>query len=619
MTPPAAGTPQPPKRQSATRSPLRSLALALLVLAAAVLPYARTLDFDFVWDDHYTIGPHLAVHGWGDLERLWKVPFDSLLNDVSLKRTYFRPATLYSLALDYAGSPQDPRAFHRTNVILYAAGCLFLFLFAAELTGRPLAAAAGAVIYALHPAHPESVAFISGRTDLLSGLFLYAAFWAAVRFGPRIRSPWLKLAPASLILIPSLYAKEIGLFAAPLIPVALWVKDRKIPPADAARAALPVAAVSALYLATRFAVLHATPLPVISPVEGTIPQILTSVAVVARYVPLLLAPFALSARHEIVETHAPDFVFFLGAALLAALAWGILAAARRRSPWLVPLSLYAATLLPLCYVRLLSGAIVAERFLFVPSAALALAIALLPDALPWPPGGERAAARAGRRPHPDRADPADAGPGVLAFSGATALLFLVLLLPRVALWKSDGTLFLSMLRDSPESPHVHAILGGYYYQKRDLPRAVYHYRRAYALHPQTPDLLLNLGAAEDEMGASDSAFTHIRLLNRVAPDYAPGLYALGNLYVRIDHPDSAAAAYRASLARMPNFPQAENNLGAVLERQGKLDEALEHYRRAMALDSTYRDGRNNFTRLTAERAAAGGSPAPGAGASRGRR
>jgi len=196
----------------------------------------------------------------------------------------------------------------------------------------------------------------------------------------------------------------------------------------------------------------------------------------------------------------------------------------------------------------------------------------------------------------------DAGAGFVLTAAAVALGFLILLVPRVPLWKSDGTLFLSMLRDSPESPHVHAILGGYYYGTRDLPRAAYHYRRAFALHPQSTELLLNLGAAEDEMGQSDSAFTHIRLLNRLAPDYGPGLYALGNLYVRIDQPDSAAAAYRAALARMPRFQQAENNLGAVLERQGRFDEARQHYRRALDIDPTYREARNNLTRLTAERA-----------------
>ena len=598
MPPPAPEKAQAPKRQASSRSappppeaparrgtwrPLRTFLLGLIVVLAASAPYARTLGYDFVWDDHYTVGPHLEVHGWSDVERLWRLPFDSLLNDVSLKRTYFRPATLYSLALDWAASPRDPRAFHRTNVILYALACLFLWLFAAELSGRPTAAAAGAVLYALHPAHPENVAFISGRTDVLSGLFLFAAFWVAVRFGPRIRSPWRKLLPAAVVLLPSLYAKEIGLFAVPLLPIALWVADRRMKAADAARAAAAVLAAAGIYLATRFAVLHATPLPVISPVEGTIPQILTSVAVVARYVPILFLPIRLSARHEIQETHAPDY--FLGIAVLAAIGWGIVAAARKRSPWLLPIALYA-TLLPLCYVRLLSGAIVAERFLFVPSASIALAAALLAGSLP------------GRSARRRKAD--DASAAFLIASSAAAAALVVLLIPRVSLWRTDGTLFLSMLRDSPESPHVHAILGGYYYRKRDLARSVYHYRRAIALHPYTPDLLLDLGAAEDELGQSDSAFTHIRLLNRLWPDYAPGLYALGNLYVRIDRPDSAAASFRASLERMPNFPQAENNLGGVLEREGKMEEALVHYRRAMALDSTFVAPRNNLTRLTAE-------------------
>jgi tetratricopeptide (TPR) repeat protein len=295
-----------------------------------------------------------------------------------------------------------------------------------------------------------------------------------------------------------------------------------------------------------------------------------------------------------VETHRPDLVFAAGLLVLAALAVGIVAAARRRSPWLLPLGLYAVTLLPLCYVRLLSGAIVAERFLFIPSGAIALAVALLPGSIPARgAAGKRGAAGGGTR---------DAGTMFLLLAAAAALFFLVLLVPRVALWKSDGALFLSMLRDSPESPHVHAILGGYYYGNRDLPRAAYHYRRAYKLHPQSTELLLNLGAAEDEMGQSDSAFAHIRLLNRLEPNYAPGLYALGNLYVRIDQPDSAAAAYRASLERMPRFPQAENNLGAVLERQGRFDEALEHYRRALEVDPAYKEARNNLTRLTAERA-----------------
>ena len=155
-------------------------------------------------------------------------------------------------------------------------------------------------------------------------------------------------------------------------------------------------------------------------------------------------------------------------------------------------------------------------------------------------------------------------------------------------WRSGGPTEPSSSRCSAtRRNHVHAILGGYYYGSRD-PRAVHHHRRALALFQPTPDLLLNLGAAEDEMGQRDSAFAHIRLLNRLAPSYAGALCA--RQPVRSDRPARfGGGRVPGILERMPSFPQAWNNLGAVLERQGKTEAAMEHYRRALAIDSTYRD------------------------------
>jgi tetratricopeptide (TPR) repeat protein len=580
--PPARPRTQPKKPHNHKPSRLRTAALAIVILLAAVVPYARTLDFGFVWDDHFTIGKHLEIHGWSDVVRIWTLPFDTLINHELPKGTYFRPATLFSLAVDHALSPGNPRLFHATNVFLYAVACLFLWLAAWELSGRPVASAVGTVLFALHPVHPESVAFISGRTDVLAGLFLFASLWAALRFGPRIRNVTWKLLPAAPLLLLSLFAKEIGFFATPLIPAALWVKERRLRLPEIARASIPVLAAVLLYLAARIAVLQSPPLPAVTPVEGTLTQILTSVAVVARYVPLLLFPTALSARHETVETPAPDLVFFVGLLVLAAIGASMVMSLRRRSPWLVPLSMCAATLLPICYVRFLSsGAIVAERFLFIPSGWIAFAAGLLPGVL-------------------DSRTATDARPGFLVASGVTAIALLVLLVPRIALWRSDGTLFLSMVRDSPESSDVHAIIASYFYNAGDVARAVYHYRRALKLHPQSHKLYLGLGSAEDESGQTDSAFAHIRLLNQLEPAYAPGFFGLGNLHARAGRYDSAAAAYRAALAVMPRFPPAENNLGAVLEREGRPDEALVHYRLALAIDPRYKDARDNYRRLSAE-------------------
>ena len=565
----------PPRREAPAKVPFwLVLLLGGAVLAAALIPNWKSLGYDFVWDDPYVIGPHLDVKGWPDVAKLWNTPFDLLLKDEGFQRTYFRPATLFSLAFDRATSGENPRGFHAQNLFWYAAACLFLWLLAWEISGRPIAATAGTILFALHPTHPESVCFISGRTDLIAGASLFASLWAAARFGPRIRSPWRKLLPAVLFLLPGLFAKEVALFGAPLLPLALWLRDRQIRLGALARTSGAVAAAALLYLGLRAAALGPTPLPTLSPVQGAVPQLLTSVAAVARYVALLIAPVALTARHEIVETHAPDAVFLAGLLALIAIGAGAWILARRRSMWLLPLAIFAATLLPVCWVRILSGAIVAERFLFVPSAAIALAVALAP-----------------RR--------GDAGPFFLLASAAAALWLFTLLQPRVAIWKDEGTLFGSMLRESPNSPHVHGIIGGYYYRHRDLERAAYHYRRSYELYPRSGEMLLNLVAAEDELGRTDSAFVHVRKLNALYPEYGAGWYALGNIYARVYQPDSARIAYEQAIRLMPGFAQAENNLGAVLEQLGRFNEALAHYRRAEQILPGYPDAARNRSRLTA--------------------
>ena len=550
------------------------------MVIVAIVPYASTLGFDFVWDDPHLIDSRLEVRGMDDLVRIWKTPF--------LTEHYFRPVTWYSLAVDWATGADNPRGYHAQNVLWHAAACLFLWLLAWEISGRPIAAAAGTVLFALHPTHPENVAFVSGRTDLIAAAFFFGALWAAARFGPGIRSPWLKLLPATLVLVPGLLAKEVALFGAPLLPLALGLRDRRIGLPDVVRASALVAGVALLFLALRANVVGPSTLPKLAMVEGTVPQILTSFAIVARYLALLLVPVDLAARHELLPKTAPDLTVLVGLLAVIAIAVGIAWTWRRRSPWLLPLVLFAVTLLPLCWVRLLAGALVAERYLYIPSGAIALAVALLPGVL----------VPRERRRAKDALGTQDAGLGFLLGAGAVAAVLFALLVPRVAVWRNGATLYASMLRDEPDSPHVHGLAGGYYHRQGDLPRAAQHYRRAYALYPASGEMLLNLVGVMDEAGQPDSAFVYARHLLAEFPQYAAAWYAFGNLYVRVDQSDSARMAYEEALRLDPTLAQAENNLGAVLERLGRYDEAMAHYRRAGEIIPGMEEAAKNVARLT---------------------
>ncbi|HEU4725510.1 MAG TPA: tetratricopeptide repeat protein, partial [Candidatus Eisenbacteria bacterium] len=209
-----------------------------------------------------------------------------------------------------------------------------------------------------------------------------------------------------------------------------------------------------------------------------------------------------------------------------------------------------------------------------------------------------AAPRRGRRPA-SSANPADASAVVIVAIAAASIGFGAVLWPRVAIWRDEAALYGSMLRDTPDSPHVQAIMGAYLYRTRDLMGAAAHYRRAIEIAPEhAGELLLNLVAAEDEMGRRDSAYVHVRRLTAIRPDYAPGWYALGNLYAHSGMPDSAVVAYREALRLMPELAQAENNMGAVLEQLGRYDAALAAYRRSLAALPGFPDAANNLRRLS---------------------
>jgi hypothetical protein len=130
--------------------------------------------------------------------------------------------------------------------------------------------------------------------------------------------------------LPGLFAKEVALFGGPVLLAALWVKDRTVTLSGLARAAVPLVMVVALYWIARGAVLGPAHLPAVPPVEGTGPQILTSVAIVAIYVGLLLVPVGLSARYDIREVPGADWIFITGLVIPGALAVGRRAARTRR-------------------------------------------------------------------------------------------------------------------------------------------------------------------------------------------------------------------------------------------------------------------------------------------------
>ncbi|MEZ4215979.1 MAG: hypothetical protein R3E88_05835 [Myxococcota bacterium] len=540
-----------------------------LCAIAAVAPYLSSLDDALVWDDRFAIGPGLDVDGVRGLARLWVQPFEPLFATRGDGASYYRPVVTTTLALDRALFGDATAGFHATNLAWHAASAIALFALALALLAPGAArrdgpreewrAALAAVLFALHPAHAEPVCLIMGRSDPVASVFLFAAIALALRGAA--------IAPAALVLAGA-FAKEVALLGAPVVALAAWLRTdtgmgsdsdsgsaRASAPlrASRARAVALVVVAAAIAVAIRLSIpglalgRESVPLP-----EGALARFGVGLGVVADYALSVVAPVNLSALRQVPALSPLRAA--AGALVVALLALAFARGLARRRAAALPPALFAATLLPLCWPPALAGIAMADRFLYVPTAAFALAVAALP---------RRAA---------------------IALGVAFAAAFSALLPARVAIWDDQVALFESVLRDSGESSFVHSILSREHRRRGDAERTLAHALRAHELEPGEPLALESLVQLEVELGRAQDARAHANAAIERAPDDALGWYLLGLAELGAGDAAAAARTLERAIAIAPSHSAPHAALALARHAQGDAAGALAAMREAARLD-----------------------------------
>ncbi|MBM4048506.1 MAG: hypothetical protein FJ279_25665, partial [Planctomycetes bacterium] len=148
----------------------RLTACAALILAIAALAYLNTLTSSFAWDDRFLVVKNPHIKRLSEVPHLFTSSFFPSTTDPR-SAEYYRPLVALSYALEYAVAGLKPSVFHATNIVLHGLNGILVFLLCrAVFTSSALALAAG-LLFAVHPIHTESVAWVAGRTDVLATLF----------------------------------------------------------------------------------------------------------------------------------------------------------------------------------------------------------------------------------------------------------------------------------------------------------------------------------------------------------------------------------------------------------------------------------------------------------------
>jgi len=544
------------------RDVLICLALCLAVLAV----FGQTCRFEFVTfdDDTYITDNPDIEQGLSRAGITWA--FTSLYAD------FWHPLTWLSLLADYELYGLNPAGYHMTNVVLHAASAVVLFLALKQMTRAAWQSAFVAALFALHPLHVESVAWVSERKDVLSGLFwmltLWAYGWYAEKTGWRryllvvagfvlgmMAKPMLVTLPCVLLLLDywplrRIRAEETGYIR--------WRDLRK-----------PILEKIPLFvLAVGFAALvwqshHTDPAAPVE-VRSFSVRCADALATYGIYIAKTLWPAHLVPFYRRLGVDTPVWQAAAGLLLLVGLSAAAVGCARKRPYLTVGWLWYVGTLLPVIDPTWQKADFArADRYTYLTITGLFIIVA-------W--GVSESIARSRR---------------TRTTLGVLTLLVLLGLVVgafrQTSHWRDSETLYGHMIRANPENYLAHYNLGKVCVEKGKNAAAIHHFRETFRVLPGHVGARNNLGILLYDLGRIEEAAQCFADAARIKPDYFKTHFNLGVVLAEQNKADEAIAAFTTAVQLEPDEPQAHFFLGNLFFAQGRIDQTIAHYRETIRI------------------------------------
>ena len=568
----------------------RPIILAASVLLAAIIwiVFGRTTGHRFVnLDDQVAVFDNPHVTNGLSSQAIWWA-FTHI--DVN----FYAPLTTISHMLDWTLYQSNAGGHHLTNILLHTASAILLFVILLQITFRFWRAAFVAVVFAIHPLHVESVAWVTERKDVLSGLFFMLTLLAYVHYTHRPRS-LLRYAIVLLVFSLGLLSKPT-LVTVPFVLLLLdyWPLKRFQQNGERQDDAglnkqrpwsvflrllvekIPLIALSAFASLVAFRAQGTAVMPVekyslFSRVGNAI--ISYFIYIKQTFLPTGLAAFYPHPGDDFSRHEAVIALILLGAISLAV--FGV----RRQPAILVGWLWYLGMLVPMIGIVQVGEFAHADRCMYLPQIGLAFAVAwLFPHICNW---------NSAFRSLPLIA-------GVLCITSLT-----ISARSQAANWRDSEALWTHTIRCTPRNALAHNDLALALRDKGHTDEAVSHYNQALAIRPTYAEAHNNLAIILRQQGRVDEAITHFQeaLANR--PQYSEAHSNLGNALFAKGWLSEAEAEYRAALKDNPNLVAPHNNLALLLTQQGHAEEAIQHFRAAMEIDPSDPSAPNNLAWLLA--------------------
>ena len=497
-------------------------------------------------------------------------------------------------AVDYQFSGLNPFGYHISNIILHILTSLLIYLTISALSGNSRIAFFAALLFAVHPVHTDSVAYISGRRDILSTLFYILGFYLFLESRKKKKSKFLILSLAAYLL--AIASKEMAV----TLPAIFFAYDfiSSLPDEGSLANRLSnalkkiISSYKIFYLTflvpailfTCYKVLLKSP----SNKEGFYGgdlyiQFLTVSKILFYYIKLLFFPINLIADYSFnsfplsQSLLEPETIFSLMA--LCAIALLTLRLLFKNKLMAFSLIWFFVTLLPVCHI-FPHHELLAEHYLYLPSFGFVLLIALSLELL-------LTSARWRYYIY-------------ISFTLAI-ILFSTRTFYRNYDWKNSYTIWKKTVKTVPNCVRAVNNLGVEYFKRKDLKQAKNLHQKALKIQPAYEKAYYNLGNVYRTEQNFNRAIEMYKKAAQLNPKNFRAYNNLGNAYAMQKRYDEAKKEYKSVLKLKPRYAEAHNNLGNVYRSLGKTDLAIAHYRGAIKIKARYFDAYFNLSNVYAER------------------
>jgi tetratricopeptide (TPR) repeat protein len=572
-----------------------TICICLFLVAISLVIFGQTTDHDFVnFDDDLYVYNTPAIQSGLTLKGITA----AFINPHARN---WHPLTTLSHMLDCQLYGLKAGGHHATNVILHTIAVLLLFWVLRQMTDAIWKSAIVAALFAVHPLHVESVAWVSERKDVLSAVFFFLMLGAYSRYA---RTPSIsRYLAVALLYAAGLMAKPM-LVSAPIVLLLLdyWPLRRfeqrflptgksKISERDNQRHTIRrvflekiplfvLAAVAGIitFVLQKRATGAIPPLPLLWRLENAV----TSYVIYAWKTlwPAHLAVFYPHPNDTLAFGQVAGAMVFLVAVTAAAIV------CRSRRPYLLTgWFWYLVMLVPVIGLVQVGEQGYADRYTYLPHIGLFMVMV-------WFAGDVVTVRRSRLR---------------LAVTSAIAVLIILGLawvaFIQASYWRNSETLWTHALAVTSDNDVAHNNLGYLCADRGDMDKALSHFESAARIRSGKRDphydlasafVQMNLGDALARKGRSDEAMVHYQEAIRLQPNYGDAYYNRGSVLFAQGRIDEAIADWEKALQIQPNDADAHTGLGNAFLQKGSPRDAIAHYETALALAPEDPHSRNNI-------------------------